>query len=173
MEEHEILRRFEKIKRDFGAKCKKLSGSVTIELLREAFSKQGVEVSDRDVYIRGVPIEIDLVFPVRRVKPISGLIYEPEDVLAAFEIKTIGCFGKKSIDSVRNCFHRIQSANPKIYCAYISLSERAGYKWAARPENVGADTFTLFWHDGKSLDRIYTPSGDWTRLIRKLKKLDH
>jgi hypothetical protein len=173
MDEHDIHRQFEDIKKDFGERCKKLSGSVTVELIRDALSKMGMKVSPRDVFIQGVPLEIDFLLTTPGAQSKVNLIYEPKDVLAAFEVKTLGCFGEGSIKSIKNNFELIKAVNRGIYCAYVSLAERKGYKWAATDDNIGSHTFTLFWHDGSVNNRSYKQSGDWNRLIDELNKLVH
>ncbi len=50
-----------KASQDFGVKSKKFSGALTVELVREALLKEGFNVSERDVFIKGFPVEIDLL----------------------------------------------------------------------------------------------------------------
>ena len=170
-DEHELLAGVQEDKEAFGVKCNKLTGAVTVELLRSALLDLGVAVSPRDVFIRGVPIEVDLLLPTRDGILSHGLVYEPEDVLAAFEVKYTGSFGEKALTNIRRSFTRIRAANPRIHCAYVTLAERKRYKWAATADNLGADAFTLFWHNGSSIARRYDPTGDWSRLVDKLKSL--
>ena len=172
-DEHELLERIEEAKHAFGCKCSKLAGSVTVEVLRLVLRGLGITLSTRDVFIRGVPVEVDLLLPTRAAKPQHGLVYQPTDVLAAFEVKNSGSFGDDTLNSVRRSFQLIRAANPRVYCAYVTLAERKGYKWAATTDNLGAEVFTLFWHNGSSASRRYEPTGHWEKFVGKLKSLDH
>ncbi|HWP02656.1 MAG TPA: hypothetical protein VNL96_04305 [Gemmatimonadaceae bacterium] len=128
-------------------------------------------MSTRDVFISSVPIEVDLLIPNRVATPDYGLVYHPGDVLAALEVKNSGAFGEGTLKTVRRSFELIRAANPQIYCAYVTLAERKGYKWAATADNLSADVFTLFWHNGSSRDRRFEPTGDWSNLVNRLKSL--
>jgi hypothetical protein len=172
MNEHELLELVNAAKKNFGAKCSKHSGAVTVELIRHALKKHGIETSSRDVYIKGVPIEIDFLVVKLGVVPEHGLIYQPEDVLAAFEIKNSGTFGEKAVGSIKRCFSLIKQSNPKIYCAYVTIAERQSYKWAVREENLGSPAYTLFWHSGSDKKIRHEPTGDWQRLVNDLQKLN-
>ena len=94
MNEHEILELVNAAKKNFGAKCSKYSGAVSVELIRHALKSHGIETSSRDVFIKNVPVEIDFLVSKPGVLPGHGLLYQPEDVLAAFEIKNVGSFGQ-------------------------------------------------------------------------------
>jgi hypothetical protein len=165
--ERELLSLVQEARRDFGPKCQKLAGSITVELIGDFLSRLGIPVSARDVFIRGVPVELDLLVPGPMTTPRHKLIYEPSDVLAAFEVKNLGAF-PGALASIRRSFDLIRSANPGIYCAYITLSERKNYKWKATAENLGADVYTLFWHNSSIKNRRFDPTGDWDKLISKL-----
>lgn len=155
-------------KTDFAVKCSKLAGSLTVESLRRALEDEGIHLSARDVFIHGVPVEIDLLMPRPGAVPRSGLVYEPCDVLAALEVKNSGAYGAQTLESIRRAFGLIRAANPRILCVYVTLSERMGYRWAATDKNLGARAFTLFWHDGSRKGPSYRPSGDWSRLVAEL-----
>ena len=168
--ERQFLECVQEARQAFGAKCMKLAGSLTVEVIRQAFTDLGIALSGRDVFIQGVPVEIDLLVPRPMVRPKHGLIYEPSDVLAVLEVKNSGAF-PGAVASVRKSFELIRSANPRIYCAYVTLAERRGYKWAATPENLKADVYTLFWHNGSIKHRLYDKTEDWELLTRRLKGL--
>jgi hypothetical protein len=61
--DQEILESINIAKRDFGMKCYKYAGAITVEVLRLALQHYGFLVSERDVFICGVPFEIDLLMP--------------------------------------------------------------------------------------------------------------
>jgi hypothetical protein len=118
--EHELLAHVQEARHAFDTKCMKLAGSITVEVIRLALSGFGITVSARDVFIRGVAVEVDLLVPGPMATPRHGLIYEPSDVVAAFEVKNSGAF-PGAVASIRRSFELIRSADPHIYCAYITL----------------------------------------------------
>lgn len=168
-DEQEILTRVQAARQAFGVKCHKLAGSVTVEVLRSAFLDSGISVSPRDVFVRGVPVEFDLLIPAPTAAPADSLVYEPSQVIAVLEVKNAGSFGDATLTSIRRAFGLVRQANSRVYCAYVALAERKGYRWAATDANLGADTFTLFWHNGSEKARRYDPTGDWARLVNALK----
>jgi hypothetical protein len=171
-DENQLRELVESGKQAFGCKCSKFAGALTVELLRSTLQERGFRASARDVFIRGVSVEVDLLLPTRLARPEQELVYQPTEVMAALEIKNSGAFGEGSLKSVRRSFQLILAANPRIYCAYITLAERKGYRWAATASSVGADVFTLFWHNGSNISPRYELTGDWARFVRKLKSLD-
>lgn len=89
-------------------------------------------------------MEIDLIIPKEGVMPSNGILYEPEDVLVAIEIKNQGSFGEKTQNRIRSNSERITKSNSKIKCYYVTLTENNRYKWAITDANVGFPTYTLF-----------------------------
>ena len=87
MDEHELLSLITAAKVDFGPKCKKFAGAVAVELLKELLQRNGIVTSARDVYIEKVPVEIDLLIPKMGAVARHGILYRPEDILVAFEVK--------------------------------------------------------------------------------------
>ncbi|MGA2268030.1 MAG: hypothetical protein ABSH44_06120 [Bryobacteraceae bacterium] len=167
MNEHQLLDFVNEARQAFGPKCMKLAGSLTVEVMRSALADLGIHVSARDVFIQGVPVELDILLPRPMATPKYGLVYEPSDVLAAFEVKNSGAF-PGAVDSIRKSFRLIRSVNPRIYCAYVTLAERRNYKWAATRDNLGEDVYTLFWHNGSTKNRRYDSTEDWDKLTRRL-----
>ena len=41
--------------------CRKFSGHVAVEIMKQVLAEKGIETSARDVFIRGLPIEWDLL----------------------------------------------------------------------------------------------------------------
>ena len=164
--DRELLERILAAQESFGPKrCGKFSGAVTVEVLRAGLRQAGFAVSNRDVFIRGVAIEVDLLL-VRPGSDLSGrVLYEPTDVLVALEIKNVGSFGQATIDKVRADFSRISAACPAALCAYVTLAERESYKWAVTEGNLGHPAFTLFWLNHSGRQRHYQSTGDWPRLL--------
>jgi len=169
--ENQILEDIRIAKRDFGDKCpKKYAGASTVEILRSALQKNGFLVSERDVFIRGVPFEIDLLIPSSSAKPKNRILFEPSEVRIAFEIKNRGVFGASGVDAIRHSFARIKGADQNIVCIYLSLTEQAGYKWAVTTETLGlegCEAFTLFWQNGSK--KIVADK--WEELIERLSSL--
>lgn len=165
MTDEELLSQIMKSTESFGPKCSKYSGAVTVEWLRQAFRKHGIHVSHRDVFIKGLPIEFDLILPRDGATPNLGLLYEPEDVRAVIEVKAKGVFGKDGLDRINQTFKIVQDSHPHVHCAYVTLTERQSYRWAATNENLNAPAFTLFWHTGAKNVR-YQATGEWEKVIR-------
>jgi len=178
MDDQQLLDRVTAAKNDFGAKCSKYAGAVTVELMRRAFEERGIKTSARDVFIHGVPVEIDLLIAKSDAVPVDDLLYQPHEVLVAFEIKNSGSFGDSTIQRTRHGFDLIQSQNPKIHCAYVTLAERKEYLWAIDDATIGGQAtaatrprkaYTLFRHNESPHNRTYEPTGDWERLIADVK----
>jgi len=179
MNEHELLGLVLKAKANFakansGKNCSKYSGAVSVEIIRLALRQNGVNTSNRDVFIKGVPVEIDFLIVKSDAAPEHGLLYQSEDVLAAFEIKNTGSFGEATIENTKRCFSLIKRSNPKIYCAYITIAERRNFRWAVHEGNLGSPAYTLFWHSGGQKNIRYEPdkNWNWNRLITDLQALN-
>lgn len=168
MRGEEIVDKARKAKKDFGVICpKKFAGAVAVEILRDTLSDEGIITSPRDVFVRGMPMEIDLIVPYKDEKPVLGLLYDPKQVAVALEVKKGGSFGEGVLDKIRFNFTQLSEAG--INCAYVTFEERQSYRWKATTENLGFPCFTLAWHkksDGP-LDRTH----DWERLVKFLRKL--
>ena len=169
MKEKEILEKISRTTENFGIKCKKFSGALTVELIREALFEEGFNVSERDVFINGIPIEIDLLIAQKGISPIKRIQYKPEDVLVVFEIKCRGTFGENSIKNIFNNFKIIKLNKKNIQCIYVTLSDRKNYKWKATEKNINAPVYTLFWHRGPENSMKFNPTGDWKKLIKDLR----
>jgi len=165
MDDTTLRDQINRAKEDFGIKCPKYTGAITVEFIRLALSEHGISTSSRDVFIKGVPIEIDLLIPRAGTSPENGILYRPEDVLIALEIKNRGAFGEGAVTKIKKNFMTIRQHNKQIRCFYVTLAERKGYKWAITEDNFGFPAYTLFWYSGSGKNRRYEPSGDWQRLI--------
>jgi hypothetical protein len=60
----EIVTEIRDATEQFG-KCGKFGGAATVEIVKHGLSKEGISTSARDVFIKGVPLEIDLLVPRR------------------------------------------------------------------------------------------------------------
>jgi len=170
MEEDELLGEICTAAETFGAKCTKFGGAVTVEVLRRFLIRHRIPVSCRDVYIRGLPIEIDLLIPAKDAVPAYGILYEPQQVRCVLEVKKLGSFGEPTVKTVRVSFERIARLGGAIRCAYVTLEERKGYRFAITQETIGFPCFTLFWHWGSSKSLQRETSGDWKRLVEFLQE---
>ncbi|MBI4187299.1 MAG: hypothetical protein HY530_07355 [Chloroflexi bacterium] len=157
-------------KKEFGVKSKKFVGALTVEVLKNALREQNIPVSPRDVFIKGVSVEIDLLIPKRGSSPKYGLLYEPEDVLAALEVKELGSWGEQTLNQIRRNFELIHQIKSDIYCTYVTLTERKPFKWAITTENLGLPAYTLFWHKGDDIENGES-SGDFGRLMSALRSV--
>ncbi len=153
-------------------KCTKFVGAITIELLRKEFINLGLNASNRDVFIEGVPNELDLLIAKKDVSPQENLVYRPADVFAVLEVKFRGSYGGLSITKIKNVFDSIKEVNQRIDCLYVSVSENRRYKYRATRENLGYACYELLTRDTnleKALknNRI-EPTGDWQKLTKRL-----
>jgi hypothetical protein len=167
MDEQELLIEIEKAQGIFSKnRYPKFSGTITVELFKYALSLKRIVTSPRDVFIRGLPLEIDLLIARAGTIPKYSLLYEPEDVLMAFEIKNAGSFGDKTINTIKNNYHKIMKCNPKISCIYVTIHERDNFRWRITEENTDFLPYTLFWYSSSGKNK--KSSGDWNKLIDKI-----
>ena len=82
-----LLQKLQSAEKELGFDSRQFSGAVCVSLLKETLYKKGYSTSEKDVFIKGVPIEIDLLLVKPNSKPSYGVLWNPEDVIAAFEIK--------------------------------------------------------------------------------------
>lgn len=168
MLEHELLSLLKQGKQSLGVQSKKFTGALVIEMLRRAFAEHGIKTSRPNVYLRGLPFEFDLAIPGKGANLEFAILYSPADVLAVLEIKTSGLFSKEELPRISSVFREVQSKNPSIFCAYVTMSERKSYKYKATEEKLGFPVYTLAWHHGPDQNRKYETTGDFSRLIRDL-----
>jgi hypothetical protein len=168
MREEDLFEKMEQIKRLLGVRSKKFSGALAVEILSRAFRQRRIRVSRPNVYIRGLTNEIDLVVPGKGSKPEFGILYQPEDVLAVLEIKTLGLFGKEESSRIASMFRAVQSIKPAIFCAYVTMSERKSYSYKATEESLGFPVYTIAWHHETVYGLRYESTGDLMRLLDRL-----
>lgn len=157
----DLVEKARKAKETFGTKCPKFAGAATVEIIRAALARRGILTSSRDVFIRGVPVEIDLIIPCPGAKPFLGLVYEPAQVVLALELKNSGSFGEPTLQKIKRDFGRLRQAG--VECAYLTFEERRGYKWAVSGERLGSPCFTLAWH--RKTNGPVEPTRDWERFV--------
>lgn len=158
----EIVRQARTASKGFQVTCKKFSGAVTTEIIKKALADEGISTSARDVFIRGIPLEIDLIVSHRGQEPTLGLLYEPQQVAVALEIKKLGIFGPQILQTIRRNFSKLRDIG--VPCAYVTLEERKSYRDKATQENIGGfPCFTLAWH--RVLNGSLEDTQDWERLL--------
>ncbi len=143
--------------------CTKFEGHVAVEILKKALADEGIATSARDVFIRGLPIEWDLLVPRDGAAPqFNGLLYEPTEVKFAVEVKLSGiCGGVKTLEGIRKNFAVAREAG--VPCIYISFCDRK-YQ-AATTEKLGWPAFNFTWSLGRERRE---EAGDWPRLLNCL-----
>ena len=162
----DIVRGVRRLKADFGTKCSKFAGAACVEVLKAALANEGIRSSPRDVFIRGIPVELDLLVPREGEEPAFGLLYEPRQVAAVLEIKNSGCFSKEAFAKVGRDCERLRAAN--IPWAYVTLEERRGFPWAPSCDRLGSPCFTLAWH--KKTGGPVELTEDWEKLVDFLRE---
>ncbi len=156
-------------------KCTKFVGAITTEILRKELIKEGLNISNRDVFIEGLPHELDLLVLKKGAKPIENLFYTSEQVLAVLEIKFRGAYSKSAIEHVKETFDFVKKINKRIKCLYIMFSENTRCRHFKLEKKLGDRSFLLLrrktsLENAMKKGEIY-PTGDWSRLIIFLKRL--
>jgi hypothetical protein len=145
-------------------KCGKFAGAATVEIVKQALADEGLPTSVRDVFIKGLPVEWDIVIPRPLAQPsLNGLIYEPADIACALEIKLSGLHGKEDAPRMAHNFERAKALG--VSCAYVTLGERKSYRHRATEENLNFPIFTITWHTSNTM----TDTGDWEKLLAFLR----
>jgi hypothetical protein len=142
----------------------KLTGSLCVEVVREYLTKSGIPVSPRDVFIAGIPDEIDLIIPRRSAQPKHGVIYEPSDVAGVLEVKYSGAYSRDVVSDLCERFTRIVSICPDVSCAYLTVCENERFKERVTTERLKFQAFTLYWVNRNSaVERIGDP---WESVVQ-------
>ena len=182
MNSEELVKEVRKAKNEFVAKCKsqlgdkakkctKFTGAVAVEILRHALQKEGFSVSQRDCFIDGIPIQVDLFITTPDAQPIWNLLYAPDDVLVALEVKQVGAF-PGTFTKVKSDFDSLLEACPHLTCAYVAIEERKDYSQAVTTENIGPrghSVFTIARYQGGPKNETKPVEGEWERLLDLLR----
>jgi hypothetical protein len=135
-----------------------------METIRQALQENGIPVSTRDVFIRGIPIEFDLIVPRHGARdPVHGILYEPEDVVAVLEIKASGLFDYNSKSRIEACREKVLKENLNIFFGYVTLSENQ--KFHAKNFREDEWAYPLFWWRGSDYGES---TGSWQKLLKDL-----
>ena len=176
MKEKEIFEKIELLKKQQGfKKTKKFTGAMTSEVIREYLKQEGFNISERDVFVKGVPNEIDLLILKKETKSIFNNYYDPKDILVAFELKSIGIYGKEELPRIKNMFDSMKKENPSIICIYLTIYENQKHSYRATKDNLNVEVFELFSPTTNIESAIKkgifyeSITGDWGRLIKYLR----
>jgi len=105
--------------------CTKFEGHVAVEILKDALAEERIETSVRDVFVRGLHIEWDLLVPRAGAAPaFNGLLYDPAQVKCAVEVKLSGiCGGVQTLDRIRKNFAAASALG--VPCIHLLLRSSA------------------------------------------------
>lgn len=174
MDEWKILNRILEL-REKQEKSTKFVGSLTTELIRKELLRQGLNVSNRDIFIEGISNEFDLLILKPDSKPKENLLYNPNDVLYCLEIKFRGSYAENGINKIKNTFDKVKNINDKIKCIYLTISESRKYRYRITKEKLGNEyeCFELFTRDTtleKALkSKTLKLTGDWDKFLESFK----
>lgn len=158
--------------RKIQGKAKKFIGALTTELIRTELLKYGFYVSNRNVFIEGIPNELDLLIVKAGKNPKENILYSPDDILVVFEIKFRGAYGEDQRNSIKEIFDNIKRKNKNIECFYITISENKKYTHRVTSENLGYDCFELLTRESgletAVKKKLIKTTGDLDRLLNKL-----
>lgn len=93
-------------------------------------------------------LEVDLLVLRPGATGHLNLIFQPEDILCALEVKNSGAYGERTCEIVRENFNLISEACQGATCAYIAISEQANYKHAVTPQKPGVPSVHAPGHNG-------------------------
>jgi len=164
MDEIDLLNSLKIAEKQLGFDSRQFSGAVVVNLIKKVVSELGFSTSEKDVFIRGIPIEIDFLIVKPRTFPDYGILWKAEDVIAAFEMKKSGIISREGRIKVNSDFHRIKNYYPDIRLFYVTFSETRD-----KLEDIqrSDDSFTFFIRrNGK-----FSVTGDFERFIKIIRQL--
>ena len=158
--------------RKIQGRSRKFIGALTTELIRTELLKHGFNVSNRDVFIEGIPNELDLLIVKADKNPKENLLYSLDDILVVFEIKFRGTYRENQKNSIKRIFDNGKRKNENIECFYITISENIKYRHRVTSENLGYDCFELLTRESgletALKKKLLKTTGDWDRLLNRL-----
>jgi hypothetical protein len=127
-------------------------------------------VSQRDCFIDGIPIQFDLFITKPDVEPRWGLLYAPDDVLVALEVKQVGAF-PGTIEKVSRDFGKLSGKCKDIICVYVAIEELERYKLAVTSQDISPhEAFTLATYQGGPQNKSEPVEGAWEALLDLLRR---
>jgi len=149
----------------------KAIGAVTNEVIRQHLVQKGVLVSNRNVFIDGLPTEWDLIVHRAGAVPEVGCVWSPADVLAVIEIKYSGLYDHEAIQRLNDTFLRLTQKHPHIKPFYFTLMETTSARDKVTDETLGCRALTLHWHRQRKGKYVYNITNAWELLVSNLQNL--
>ena len=151
----------------------KFTGAITVELLKKKLIEEGFNVSNRDVYIKGVPYEIDLLILKKGERGKENLFYSPKQIAVVFEVKFSGAYPGDP-EKIDKFFNSVKKVNKSIKCVYLAVSEDIKYKYYPEEKKLGDFSCFLLKRDtglerAKSRNELKI-TGNWDKLTELLNK---
>lgn len=122
--------------------------------------------------IRGIDYNFDFLIVKFNALEYRGIL--PQDVLAAFEVKSHGFFDQPNIERVKFAFETLQKAYPQIKLFYVTYRETNYYDKKAR--NFFGNNAKWYYRLSDSGDGVQIPPksyfpNEWVRLLEDLTSL--
>jgi hypothetical protein len=172
---HPILEEIDKFYNRFGEDSAryqtKAIGAVTNEIIRNHLEQVGILVSNRNVFIDGLPTEWDLIVHRAGAVPEFSCVWSPTDVLAVIEIKCSGLYDHVAIQRLNDTFTRLTKKHPHIKPFYFTLMETTSARDKVTDETLGCRALTLHWHRQHKGKYVYNITNDWELLLNNLRNL--
>jgi hypothetical protein len=172
---HPLLQEINKFYERFGDESPrfrtKVIGAVTNEIIREHLEQKGISVSNRNVFIAGLPTEWDLIVHRFGAVPEKGCVWNPADVLAVIEIKYSGLYDSVAIQRLKDTFSRLTTKHSHIKPFYFTLMETESARDKVTDETLGCRALTLHWWRMRNRKYVYEITDHWEHLIDGLRTL--
>ena len=96
------------------------------------------------------------------------MLYEPQNVAVALEVKKSGCYGKGGRKKVKKDFARLRELGVK--CAYVTFEDRKSYCYRPTKKWLGFPCFALAWHKGSDNSVVPVKKGEnWEAFVSYLR----
>lgn len=161
----QLLSVLKQAEKSLGFDNRQFSGAVVVHLLKSVLEELGFSTSEKDVFIKDVPIEVDFLIVKPNSSPEFGVLWNPEDVIAAFELKKSGLITDAGKITVNSNFNRLKTYHPHIRLFYVSFSETRDKIGNIQRSD---DSYTFFLRrNGK-----FSATGDYERFIKDVSFLN-
>jgi len=170
---HPLLRDIQSASESFSSfpprRRTKVTGALAVEVIRHHLELEGIPVSRRDVFLAGMPFEIDLLVPGHNARPMFELVYAPEQVAAVLEIKYSGIYSRDEVQKLKGQFDAITRHHSHIRCHFVTVFENKDFKYQATQLSLGYPVHTLHWTNRRR-DSFERTDG-WGTLVTELRIL--
>jgi hypothetical protein len=161
--EFELLRRIDaevvRLQKNAGRKLSTYArGAITENEVRKAIAPAVPVSTSPHPRLAGISNRLDLLV-LRAGADLHYCEYDGSDVVVPIEVKKRGICGPGQVPKLRHCFDTIQQVYPAVRPVYLTIRERANYRYRATAENLGHTIFTLFWEERG----VLKASGDWAK----------